>query len=147
MLIDVEELAAYVDIPVDSVDLVRLSAVSRVAESLIRNYAKHLPDDVDSWPETASVVALRVVGRAFGRTIPEGVSNESLSAGVFSRSWGFSDDSAASSIYLNKQDKEMLAGTGPKGGAYGINLLPPERVRDGSAYGFGDEWLWRGKTY
>lgn len=147
MLVNVDELAAYVDIPVEDVDVVRLSAVSRVAESLIRNYAKHLPDDVDSWPETASVVALRVVGRAFGRTIPEGVSNESLSAGVFSRSWGFSDDSAASSIYLNKQDKEMLAGTGPKGGAYGISCLPPEEIRRGSAYGLGEEWLWRGNTY
>lgn len=121
----VDEFAAYVDVPVDEVNAASLQALQREARVLLRGFAPALPADMSEWPESAVVVALRVVARGYlqqATGIPGGATSVSHSAEGFSQSFGFESGSSQTGLWLSKQDKQLLRGYGSK--AYSIDQGP-----------------------
>ena len=125
----VDEFAAYIDVPVDEVSEPSVTALQREARVLLRGFAPSLPEDADLWPESAKVVALRVVARGYlqlSSGLPGGVTSVSHSAEGFSQQLGFESGSSQAGLWLSKQDKQLLRGVGGSK-AYSVYQGPRER--------------------
>ena len=125
----IDEFAAYIDVPFDEVSGPSVTALQREARVLLRGFAPSLPADTDLWPESAKVVALRVVARGYlqlSSGLPGGVTSVSHSAEGFSQQLGFESGSAQAGLWLSKQDKQLLRGVGGSR-AYSVYQGPRER--------------------
>lgn len=121
------EFAQYIGADSGEVDVARVGALRREAEVIIRAYVRRLPDDVATWPEVAKVVALRAVSRAYANAangLPEGATSVSYGGGPFTQSIGFSESGSNSSLWLTKQDKDLLRGIGGGSSAYSVDMTP-----------------------
>ena len=129
------------EIPVEDVDEGRFTWLMIEAEALIRAYRPSLPEDVNDWPQSAVVVAMRVVSRGYlAGDNPVGATQEQTTAGSFTHSMSFSGDAVSGSLWLTKQDRVLLRGRGA--GAFGVDLMPDGRPWRTSAYRHCDDWRW-----
>lgn len=128
-------------IPVEDVDEARFGWLLTEAEALIRAYRPGLPEDVNAWPQSAVVVAMRAVSRAYGAgDLPVGASQQQVTAGSFSHSTTFSSDSTSGGVWLTKQDRVLLRGRGA--GAFSVSTLPEDRPWRAEAFRHCDTWGW-----
>lgn len=125
----IDDFAAHVGVPADSLDAAQVDRLRIEAEALIRAVKPALPEQVDQWPENAYVVLLRVmargVSRGAGGGFPSGIDRVSEGSGDFSYSYSLSEDSQGGGLWLTRQDRLIL---GVRGGAFAIDLGYRARV-------------------
>lgn len=142
-MFSIENFSSYTGMPVEDIAPERFEWLLAEAEALIRATKPSLPDDVAEWPQSAVIVGMRVVARAYAQesgSVPIGTTQQQNTAGPFSQSRSFSSDSTSGGLWLSKQDKFLLRGRG--GGAYGIDTLPVDRDYRSAAMRHCDEWVW-----
>lgn len=126
------EFCDYAGISAEAVDSDRLNALKREAVVVLRSYVRDLPENVDDWPEAAKIVSLRVVSRGYLQAdsgLPFGATSVSYGAEGYSHSYGFSDNSSGSALWLSKQDKALLRGLGGGARAYGLDMTQRAGLR------------------
>ena len=108
-LSDVQRLLPEQQIPSDETEYV--TALIEEAGDLVEAYCRTtFPDPV---PDRIRRVVARMVARAYtdrSDEVPEGATSASLSAGPFSRSYGFESGSTSSGVWLSANDKQRLRG-------------------------------------
>src|SRR5699024_10115068 len=131
-MFSIEEFAEANDIPLEEISESRFERLLREAEAVIRSYRPALPEHADEGPTAATVVAVRVVSRAFDAwDVPAGASSLKTRAGPFSMSTSLESGTTNGGVWLSKQDRILLRGRG--GGAYSVNMMPAD-VGERSAY-------------
>lgn len=124
----IEELADYLRIGPDEIDAANVEQLKREARVKLRRAAPRLPEDESQWPESANVVAMRVVARGYVKGTGDGhavygASSMSHSAGPFSQSVTLREESTTPGVWLTKEDLKDL-GEFRSGGAYMVDQAP-----------------------
>lgn len=133
-MFDLQDLADFMEVPVESLNAVKVRVLASKAEALIRHVAGDLDEDTELWPDDVRDLGLSVVARALEQSAMSGVESTSVTAGPFSQSRNFSSD--AGTVWLTKQEKLLLRGdTG--GGAFMVDTMPKHA---GSEYRAPDWW-------
>ena len=108
-LSDVQRLLP--DQPIPSDDNEYVDALIEEAGDLVEAYCRTTFST--PVPDRIRRVVARMVARAYAEkdgTVPEGASSASLTAGPFSRSYGFEAGSTTSGVWLSANDKQRLRG-------------------------------------
>lgn len=106
---DVQRLLPNLTIPSEDAEYVE--SLADEAVDLIRAYCRG--GFGGTLPEEVKRVAARMVARAYSSEtsatdIPAGATSTSMSAGPFSRSYGFESGSTSSGVWLSASDKQRL---------------------------------------
>ena len=108
-LSDVQRLLP--DQPIPSDDQEYITALIEEAGDLVEAYCRTTFST--PVPDRIRRVVARMVARAYAEkdgNVPEGASSASLTAGPFSRSYGFEAGSTTSGVWLSANDKQRLRG-------------------------------------
>ena len=94
------------------------------ATTVIEEYLGREFDENEQVPRPVRVVCARVAARAVSRAVdnPVGAEQQSYTAGPFSTSASYGNNSNSGGVFLTKQDKAMLRRFGGRRGAFTVRL-------------------------